>query len=1823
MKRLFCYVVLITFSLVFAKPMESIERYNIILIHGAADSLSGMYCGASDLKEAFAYYDATAKEKEDVFRRTLSYYDISWDPYLNPFGKNGFDLTHMDTSRSNATGMIKTLPDWINDKIFDGERKDRFGIYLNRPFINPANTPIVNGGEIGNRAWQGRDNCKIRRSLTEEAEEMRNHGRDSLLLRRKDVSIYRRYDDSIGFYTHRNILIAHSMGGLASREYVQGDAYNGDVDKVITLDSPHKGTYSLNGLLDMKKYISSTAVETLSQMSLLYGTTLVLSYGGFTVNQTALLAITYGFIGLNALNAATDAIVDLALSYGFTEDDPLVEYIVPNSTALKALNMKGWNESAPMFRILYGVGGLTFGSPEEYFQDWGSLFVPDGLFAMVKNIIAQVSHTEIDDPAWSNNIIAGGTLGLIGGLGLTDQGSILIPHWSGAGEGVSIFEEGNLDFVRVPFAANEHVNQSNEGMNALGLIAAGSAALIACEALNVFSPAAVKAAKSATALAVSVALASWILPPTIEAAMDMTENHDNPSRSDWHEKQKSAKNSYAKILGGIEPVESYLLEDFLYEKPFVNLSVYNANDWAESVDSTKMDSLGLYGARGSLFVTTMKDTRSRPLKFKSPSDWGKMGVKTERWERIDGLNVYDSLETKSVPIRHVERYEVPAITVEDWIETYSFVVDDLMPHRLRQIRLNFNFQEEIAWECDISKDPQSDDACNVYKRTGGGQWDSIVVIDSVVQNGKNVAKQRTLKTVKHPVKKNGQFNFVPDDYGIKNKLAIQKDNQNTVTISTVNKIGLSNTQRFYYLFKATANKLDPVWPQRDVVLNKIRGFKAYASALGYQGFRVVSAKDYIIPQFTIKTKSLFPFDELDMESSIDWYIDSSLIASGVSETGIVYDSSSAYWGSLQKDDSLLWEGDYLWKIQVAIDNIAQPGSKDSSNTYEVPFKVDRTPPEFLLKSEGSIVNPDSNSFVARFTWTGSQAVPDIRAIRVSLKKMDGDFLNRCKTRVADFPAMADVASKEFAIQWNSVTRDSIRSKGDGKYCIEAYAVDYAVPDSAVYKKMIDLVDAISAHPGSIVDSLWPDSNDFVNSSVAFDSFFVDTKAPVMSDGVLAGYSPSASIYSKLSRPGRKGSYAYATKDSLLKISYKIVEPLNGRDSVPVTVAWNFIHLGDTAKVDHAGDSVWVKNGDAVNASWTEMSGMRLEDGDYRIRAVIRDVADNDFVYNYTDTLRVDKTAPHIESLVSTKLVYPDSFTDYSATITADERHDVATNRTGMHCHYRISGCGNTTGWKLIPITTSKYDSVKFKIDSLEGRHGKCYLEAACVDAAGNVSVKTDLFYMGERTPVITSPYDDYATTKLIAITGIAPPYRLADSLNTIYRLRYARIDSLGVDSILVWETSGISVVSALQNDKYRNVSRASQSNDAVLGYLDRNLGNGNELDEGTYIIELGTCAAAVDSVCIKGPDSLWVTDTATVVLRMVDSSNVKYHFVANPKDSLVVGKDSLDVSLHLSGLFNSSYFMRVYAKDSANVGLFDESVSKVWRNPYYGAPNDTSSGKSAVWFYEQEDGYHLQWNGLAAGDTLEVTYDSLGFGHTCEGPGKNNAQECRVRPFDYAFVALPTASGMYFEDFPELRPLSSANRKMLLTGSVGHVVMTATRAFHVSRANAFADTTLPKMKVYFGDKSNDGFYWIANGLVSSDTLDPLLIGWTVDPRAYGLNFKWDGVPENGMYPAKGTMTIYAEITENVANNPLVIRDSIKVRIKLPELEVVLPDTLPDLMLMKKDSALVCADETTPDSLCERRAFKLGSMVAKYGIKYRDAKVMACIVDASGTCIAVL
>jgi hypothetical protein len=1818
--------------------MESVNRYNVVLVHGAADRWQGLDCENGDPRANGRDYEESYNSREGIVTDASTCHpDTVQVPdadnsgavkdsvftrcdtaYYNPARIGGVKMSSGKIG-GTAAGMMKEMVPFLNDELFDTPN----AAYLQRPFVHPAGSPALNGNEIGQSNWKGANKCSARRSLIEEAQEFKAHGQDTLkMFRESPVDQYRTIPS-------RNILVGHSMGGVAIREYVQGPNYKRDVDKFVTLDSPHEGTGALNALLDLDEWRHQLGDGFSSSI-----------YAGMSAAGIALLAVgktpsvIYPTLITMAVSFGGDALQQVAKElawnlyfedhgYDYRYDDGLVAYIDPEKKSSGINNLKGRaaDSTFPMARLLGSENSMTFTDPNSSFREYFNLVVPEIISVPLMNA---GYHFFGGDGSTTVRVVNAETGFLLGIAGITVQenGSALIPTSSGLASNTDALESGKVDIVRKTYNAAVHAETGDQNIFTDIFTPVGLSMIATDVALSIWCSACAAAAKVAIGVTGSLYLVGGITASTYLGVQDLIESHDIPKNLDFHRSHFGEMKNYSKIQGKSQNVTPYLMENFLYEKPFVNLGLFVSDStlravepgcYYEADDANKQQlcEIGLYGADGKVVASNGKknysEFRKGDLKFHSESDWSKMGVKVDRWEKVDGLKPDGSDNPGGVPIRHVERYEVPAITVEDWINKYSFVVDDLMPHRLRQIRMNFNYQEEIAWECDISKSPEANDACTVYGRSGGGAWTNpIVIVDSVETDSGKIERRITIDKVPHPVKKNGQFDFVPGEYGYNNLLAIQKDNQNTVTISTVNKIGLSNTQRFYYLFKATANKLDPVWPQYNMVLNKIKNFKAYASALGYQGFRVMGAKDKIVLESG--DTNVAPDSSKEMSMGYESYVDTTR-----DSTGRLQDLSTAYFTSKWEEDHPA-EGKYHWEFVADIRNmVSDTASKDSSNTYNVSFSVDTTAPIFNIVAEGKMVNPDSIPFLARFAWADSANSPDIRAMRISLEKANGNSRNSSYSRVADFPALYDVCTPEFAIQWNNAVRNSVRGK-DGYYRIRTYAVDNAVPDENTYTKMNGLVSAIVGSPGNVSESSWPDSNDFLNVSVVYDTFFVDTRRPGLVNPRLEAVSSSGAPYLQLQdrKPARNPSFAYASYDSLLKISYVVRDLLDGRDSEPVTVAWQFVHDGDPTKIDHAGDSVLVKSGDIADTSWTEMAGMRLEDGDYEIRALVRDAAKNDSLYRLQKKLRVDKTAPYIESLVSSKLVYPDSDRNYSAKIVVNERQDVVSNRTGMNCFYQVSGSGRTTSWKRISDKTLKNDSATFNLDSIGDMRGKCYLDAVCIDAAGNASVKTDLFFIGERTPVISSPRDSAVYTSLVAITGVAPPVKLADSLNTVYRLRYANIDSLGTDSTPEWKTSNIFVVSALQNSSHRNVSKVSQSNDAVLGYLDRKIGE-NKYLEGMFAIELGVCAG---ENCIDGPDSLWKTDTSMILLGENRDSLFNdvpdWRFSASPDTAMHIGTDTLRLSLYQSGKFNGSYFLRVYAEDSKHVGMFDESVSKVWRNPYYGAPADTSSDSSAVWFYELDGQYHLKWKGLAAGDTLKVSYDSAGFGNVCSYSG------CESRPVAFDMGLFSATINSYLEDFPEWIPPSRISHEMFLFGNSGHAVMTATEAFRVSRAALYGDSTLPKMKAYFGSSDVDGFYWIADGQIGSDTLNPLVMGWSVNPRAYGLTYAWTGTTEMGKYPASGKMTIHAEVTENVSSNPHVFLDSATVVIVPDSLRISLADTLPDFVLLKNDSTKVCKSDTTDENACEKRVLWLRTMVAKYGIKNRDANVGIYVVSGSDT-----
>ena len=373
---------------------------------------------------------------------------------------------------------------------------------------------------------------------------------------------------------------------------------------------------------------------------------------------------------------------------------------------------------------------MTFTDPDRGIRSKLGIFIPDTLTVPIANVAYQIDSGDSFGLNYSN-AITGLLLGFLGGIHVQGKGSSLVETDIGLAKHTEMLTSSEVDVKRdVRNAAYYSSNKTYGKINATTMTVIAS-----MEAANFiyYYPLRV-ALKVGIPVSAAMAIAGTVPEAFMNGVLDLKESHN--SSMDTRFKNWKLNDSV------------HVYEDFLYERPFVNLllgdihtldtlskmepaaregSALNRNCYYLGDRDSAECAVGLFSKSADLISAqkVQKVSSLTPLRFKSESDWSKVGVKVDSWERVDGLTPDGELAKNSVPIRHVERYEVPAITVDDWIEKSLFVVDDLMPHRLRQIRLNFNYREEIAWECDVSKDYEANDNCTVYKRSSGGEWNSL------------------------------------------------------------------------------------------------------------------------------------------------------------------------------------------------------------------------------------------------------------------------------------------------------------------------------------------------------------------------------------------------------------------------------------------------------------------------------------------------------------------------------------------------------------------------------------------------------------------------------------------------------------------------------------------------------------------------------------------------------------------------------------------------------------------------------------------------------------------------------------------------------------------------------------------------------------------------------------------------------------------------------------------------------------------------------------------------------------------------------------------
>ena len=154
------------------KPMESIENYNVMLLHGAYESGKGV---AENSEHPSAY------DESDY---------LGGDANLGKYEKDS------------------RITKWLSKNVFEepdiGKNRNARNSYVYnwRAFTNPANNSINNAKELGLRTWNKDKKFGKRRTLVEEAQEVKavwydavndstHTGQDALQIIRQNSDLYR------------------------------------------------------------------------------------------------------------------------------------------------------------------------------------------------------------------------------------------------------------------------------------------------------------------------------------------------------------------------------------------------------------------------------------------------------------------------------------------------------------------------------------------------------------------------------------------------------------------------------------------------------------------------------------------------------------------------------------------------------------------------------------------------------------------------------------------------------------------------------------------------------------------------------------------------------------------------------------------------------------------------------------------------------------------------------------------------------------------------------------------------------------------------------------------------------------------------------------------------------------------------------------------------------------------------------------------------------------------------------------------------------------------------------------------------------------------------------------------------------------------------------------------------------------------------------------------------------------------------------------------------------------------------------------------------
>ncbi|OWV04001.1 hypothetical protein B7992_16025 [Fibrobacter sp. UWH1] len=919
------------------------------------------------------------------------------------------------------------------------------------------------------------------------------------------------------------------------------------------------------------------------------------------------------------------------------------------------------------------------------------------------------------------------------------------------------------------------------------------------------------------------------------------------------------KASLVKNSGGITGMDS-----MLYENPYISLqSVVDS-----SVDGTRMLPMMFYVTSDS---GPAVPEISNYVQLKSVLA-GRLGVVEDSLEpskiypyeeEIDSykdnglktLNDYRSLSIKYLSyenagndkfVRRISYKNLPAITVTDELQEYRFQIDDLRPDLIKEIKIDFNTDVQFY-----------------FTRSTTGVWR--------IEIARAGGTQKTVTSTYRPVvDANGLFVFRPKDIvekfnegkSVAETIAfnkVQQEGPNTVTISLTNNLGLNGYSQFSFYYQSTLPYLREGFPKDLQVVSNLNEVFFNASNLG-------DPYDFTDGTLSLLKATASGYQEVvsNLKSTVQPTRNSlkSVYKDSLGNDKEEWEQKWRISNNLGDDfltKNSLEDGEYvlLWKLKTKSRN----SSQENDYAMRVRVCVDTKAPNIsLVLFKSHLTGTDRD---------GVWAEVDNSADTSALRAIRGFVVSESRDTIFLFHNYG-IGSTMYDFNWNG-RGDSLPQ---GKATIYVQAVDFAVPSY----DMVAVLDSFVVGDSVALRNSWKkilntdgSFKAHINDTTVSSEIYIDKKKPELdTTSVVVGSVADTTFFAMFGVPvwsRTQGSVPVYNDAELVKLTFSLknVDANMQNDSVRVQIFFN--------DVGHSISRSFVRDCDFKSTStfeFIEPLAQQLPDGNYTVSVMMADAAGNKTeVIELPKKIRIDRTAPSVNQVVTGEPVYASTADVDSANVYVSQHSDVAENRSTITCYQRLSDGSTSSEWTSIgSVAVVDTDIVRIpysmKNSGMVFGDGQYAAQVGCFDEAGNFGMNSDAFSVGHRYPTIVYPSSGTApiTGNVVQIKGIAPdPVVPNGNVQTAeYKVEWKNTDSSSSE----WHSDGIVSMNKLVS---------SLATTLAVWNLDT-------LPRGNYEIKLSVrgCRDSSDSKCS------WISSTVPVTLDSnvtTQGNNPRRFLIAN------------------------------------------------------------------------------------------------------------------------------------------------------------------------------------------------------------------------------------------------------------------------------------------------------------------------------------------------------